>query len=173
MYFDSILSIPTARIGTILAIAQLISAAASLAMPLLVGRVGKPRTILFGGLARTLCLLPLVLIPHWVPATGGLIGVILFAGLVRPAFTAFHQESVTPRWRAMISGATTMTAGLGFAVAALGGGYIIPIVGYRGLFLAGAGVSLVGSLVFWFRFILPDRRSAERPADVLAPKLGT
>ncbi len=173
VYSDTSLSMPTARIGTTLAIAQLISAAASLAMPLLAGRVGKPRTILFGGLARTLCLLPLVLLPHWVPASGGLIGVILFAGLVRPAFTAFHQESVTPRWRATISGATTMTAGLGFAVAALGGGYIIPVVGYRGLFLAGAVVSLVGTLIFWRRFILTDRRAAEGSAGVLASKPST
>jgi predicted MFS family arabinose efflux permease len=142
-------------------------------MPLVVGRAGKPRTILFGGLARTLCLLPLMLIPHWVPASGGLIGVLLFAGLVRPAFTAFHQESVAPRWRVTISGATTMTAGLGFAVAALGGGHIIPVVGYRGLFLAGAGVSLVGTLIFWLRFILPDRRAAEGSAGVLASKPGT
>jgi len=173
VYSDTGLSMPTARIGTILAIAQLMSAAASLSMPLLVGRVGKPRTILIGSLARALCLLPLMLIPHWVPASGGLIGIMLFAGLVRPALTAFHQETVASRWRAAISGATTMAAGLGFSVAALGGGYIIPVVGYRGLFLAGAGVSLVGTLIFWLRFILPDRGAAEGSAGVLASKPGT
>jgi hypothetical protein len=70
-----------------------------------------------------------------------------------------------------MSGATTMAAGLGWAAAALGDGYLVPAVGYRGLFLAGAAVSLVGVLIFWARFVAPDRRVTEETAglDVVQP----
>ena len=40
-------------------------------------------------------------------------------------------------------------------------GYLITATGYHGLFLIGAAVSLVGVLIFWARFIAPDRRVTE------------
>jgi MFS family permease len=94
----------------------------------------------------------------------------MFASFSRPAFTAFHQESVRPRWRAAMSGATTMTAGLGFAAAAFGGGYLATAIGYRGLFLVGAAVSLVGVLIFWAYFIVPSRRVIKAASDGPAPE---
>ena len=115
----------------------------------------------------------MALLPHWLAAGGGFIGVMMFAGFGRPAFIAFHQESVRPRWRAAISGATTMAAGLGSAAAAFGGGYLVTAAGYRGLFLVGAAVSLVGILIFWAYFIAPDRRVTEETPDELASKSPT
>ncbi len=162
-YLDTGLSVSTSRIGTLAALAQLLGLPAAMAMPLLVARIGKEKMILFGYVARSLCLLPLALFPRWLAAGGSFIGVMTLVSLSRPAFTAFHQESVQPRWRATISGATTMTAGLGFAAAAFGGGLLVTAVGYRGMFLIGAAISLVGALIFWAYFVVPDRRATEEP----------
>jgi predicted MFS family arabinose efflux permease len=110
-----------------------------------------------------------VLLPHWLAAGGGFVGVVMLASFSRPAFTAFQQESVPPRWRATMSGATTMAAGLSWAIAAFGGGALITAVGYRGLFLTGAAVSLVGVLIFWAHFIAPDRRTMGKTLSLPAP----
>jgi len=166
VYLDTGLSVATSRIGTLSAVAQLLALPAALAMPLLAARIGKGKTILLGNAAMALCLLPLALLPHWLAAGGGFIGIMMLASFSRPAFLAFQQESVRPRWRTAMSGATGTTSGLGFAAAALGGGYLVTAAGYRGLFLVGAAVSLVGILMFWAYFILPDRRVTEgTPAD--------
>jgi hypothetical protein len=61
-----------------------------------------------------------------------------------------------------------MASGLGFAAAALGGGYLVAAVGYRGLFLAGTAVSLVGVLVFWACFVAPGRGVTREAANALS-----
>jgi predicted MFS family arabinose efflux permease len=76
---------------------------------------------------------------------------------------------VPPRWRAAMSGATTMAAGLSWAIAAFGGGVLVSTVGYRGLFLGGAAVSLVGVLIFWAHVMAPDRRAMGAPRTLTAP----
>jgi predicted MFS family arabinose efflux permease len=158
VYLDTGLSVSTSRIGTLSAVAQLLALPAALAMPLLSNRFGRQRTLLSTYAARALCLLPLALVPHWLAAGGGFIGLMVIAGLNRPAFIAFHQESVRPRWRTAISGATTTAVGLGFAAAAFGGGYLVTALGYRALFLTGAALSLAGTLVFWSTFFARGRR---------------
>ena len=107
----------------------------------------------------------MALLPHWLAVGGGFIGLTMFASFSRPAFIAFQQESVSPRWRTAMSGATSMTAGLGFAAAAFGGGYLVTAVGYRGLFLVGAAVALVAILVFWVCFVASGRRVMEAASD--------
>jgi MFS family permease len=172
VYLDAGLSVPIARIGTISALAQLMTAAASLGTPALVARVGNTRAILLGGLVKALCLLPLVLVAHWLSAAVGLVGLMVFAGVMRPAWTAFHQESVAPHWRATISGATTMAIASGFTIASLGGGYLVPVLGYRGLFLTGAAVSLAGIGVFWLAMVLPSQRADALTSDALGVEAG-
>jgi predicted MFS family arabinose efflux permease len=106
------------------------------------------------------------LLPHWLAVGGGFIGLTMVASFSRPAFIAFQQEGVRPRWRTAMSGATNMASGLGFAVAAFGGGILIPATGYRGLFLIGAAISLVEVLIFWAYFA-PHRRVTEGSAKAL------
>jgi predicted MFS family arabinose efflux permease len=161
VYLDTDLSVPTSRIGALSALAQLAALLATTAMPFLVARVGKAKTVLLGNGAMALCLLPMALIPHWVAAGGGFIGMVMVMSLSRPAFVAFHQESVEPRWRTAMSGAITMVFGLGSAIAAFGGGYLVAATGYRGLFLTGAAVSFAGMLMFWVYFIAPRQRVPE------------
>jgi predicted MFS family arabinose efflux permease len=136
-----------------------------MAMPLLATRIGKGRTTLVGHIVKALCLLPMALVSHRLAAGGGFIGLVMIASFARPAFIALQQESVQPRWRTAMAGATNMAAGLGFAAAALGGGHLVTAVGYRGLFLAGAVVSLVGVLLFWACSVAPDRRATRAAFD--------
>jgi len=152
VYLDTGMAVATAQIGMLSAVARLLALPATMAMPLLAARIGKGRTILCGYVAMALCLLPMALLSHWLAVGGGLIGVVMFASFSRPAFITFQQESVRPRWRTAMSGATNMTAGLGLAAAASGGGYLATAVGYRGLFLVGAAISLAGILMFWAYF---------------------
>jgi MFS family permease len=167
VYLDTGLSVATSRIGTLSALARLLALPATMAMPLLAARAGKGKTILLGHIMKALCLLPMALLPHWLAVGGGYIGLTMLASFSRPAFIAFQQEGVRPRWRTMMAGATNMTAGLGFAAAAFGGGYLVTAVGYGGLFLVGAAVSLVGVLVFWAYFVAPGRCVTKEAAQTL------
>jgi hypothetical protein len=80
------------------------------------------------------------------------------------------MELIPSGWRAAMSGATTLAAGLSWAGIAWGGGYVIAALGYRSLFLAGAGMTAVGALVFWVCFRLA--RSGRTPRAWLT-RIGT
>ena len=54
-----------------------------------------------------------------------------------------------------MSGAVNMAFGLSFSAMALGGGYLIGALGYRSLFLTGAGLTAAGALLFWAYFRVP------------------
>ena len=51
-----------------------------------------------------------------------------------------------------MSGAVMMGAGLSISVMALIGGHLIPALGYPGLFLTGAGLTVAGAVLFWACF---------------------
>jgi MFS family permease len=155
VYLDAGLHVPTAQIGVLSAAGQLLAVPAALATPLLMTRWGKERTFVLGSLGMALSLLPLALIPHWGAAGLGLMGMMALGSIARPANTVYHQEIVSPGWRAAMSGATTMAAGLSWSVMAFGGGYLITALGYRSLFLTGAGLTVAGALLFWAYFRVP------------------
>jgi predicted MFS family arabinose efflux permease len=64
----------------------------------------------------------------------------------------FQMELVAPRWRSTMSGATAMASGLSSSIVTLAGGYVISALGYRTLFLAAAGVTIVGAVLYWIYF---------------------
>ncbi|HWQ11739.1 MAG TPA: hypothetical protein VNL77_03010, partial [Roseiflexaceae bacterium] len=128
---------------------------AALATPLLAARWGTARAVLAGSLGIALSLLPLALVPHWSAAGLGFMGVMALASIRRPAVMVFSMELVAPGWRAAMSGATTMAVGLSWAAMAWGGGYLITALGYRSLFIIGAGLTGTGALLFWAYFHRP------------------
>ena len=85
-------------------------------------RVGVP-FIAWRSTVMALSLLLLALLPHWGAASLGYIGATALGLIVKPAFTVYSQESVPPRFRALMSGATTMAAGVSTSAMALGGGW--------------------------------------------------
>ncbi|HEY65439.1 MAG TPA: MFS transporter [Caldilineae bacterium] len=155
VYLDAGLHVSTAHIGTLMGVARLMGVPAALMMPLVAARWGNGYTTILGTLGSALFLLPLALVPHWLGAGLGFMGATAWMAIRRPAFTVYTQESVPRRWRAAMSGATNLAAGAGIALASIGGGYLIPILGYRGLFLFGASLSTLGAMLFWICFCRP------------------
>jgi len=155
VYMDAVLHAPTSLIGSLAAVGKLMGGAAALAMPLLVARWGRERTIGWGTLALALSLVVLVLVPQWGAAGIGFIAARALISLLNPTFNVYGQEIVSPSWRAVISGATWMAMGLGASSIAVGGGYIVAALGYPSLFLTAAGLTGVGAILFWAYFHVP------------------
>jgi MFS family permease len=167
VYLDEGLGVSTALIGAMSAIGQLLSVPAALVAPLLAARWGNPRTIFWGTMGMALCTLPLALVPHWTAAGLGFVGsTASFLTTVGP-IRVFSQELVAPRWRATMASAFMMGAGLAFSGMSLVGGYVIVTLGYRTLFLAGAGMMAAGGLLFWSYFRVP--RGEQRASGSIDP----
>jgi len=164
VYLDADLRVPTAQIGTLMAVGQLLSVPAALAMPMLTARWGQGRTIALGALGVALSLLPLALIPHLGAAALSFIAMVALASIVRPAFTVYSQELVTPTWRPVMSGATNLAAGLGAGAMMLAAGYVVTALGYRSFFTIPAGLIATGALLFWAYFRVPRGELARRSA---------
>ncbi|NOZ28119.1 MAG: MFS transporter [Chloroflexi bacterium] len=162
VYLDAELHVSTARIGTLMGVARLMGVPAALVMPLIAARRGNGFTTVLGTLGSALFLLPLALVPHWLGAGLGFMGVMAWMAVRRPAFTVYTQESVPRHWRATMSGATNLAVGMGIALAAIGGGYLVPMLGCRGLFLVGMALSTLGAVIFWAYFRVPRGELALR-----------
>ena len=149
VYLDAGLGESAARVGTLAAVAQLLAVPASLVVPLLMARWDKRHLITLGALAMALSLLPLALIPHWAAAGLGFIGVFALGMMWRSVIPVYVLQLVSLRWQTTMSGAFSAAMSLSYGVMALAGGYIIAALGYRSLFLTGAGVTAAGALIFW------------------------
>ena len=122
---------------------------AVLAAPMMMRRWGPARTYILASSGMAIGLLPLALVPHWGGAGLGNAIVVALSLVTSPAITVYHQERVSPGWRATAAGATSMAMGLSWAATALGGGYLIAAMGYQRLFLMGAVLTAAGVLIFW------------------------
>jgi MFS family permease len=152
VYLDSELHVPTAQIGAIIAVARLLAVPAALATSPLTTRFGHRAVVIGASLSTTVALLPIVLVPHWSAASLSFVGVVALSWIRYAASMVFFLELVPPSRRALVSGVTEMAGGLTFTVLTFGGGYLIALVGYRSLFLTGAGLTLLSALVFWLAF---------------------
>ena len=65
------------------------------------------------------------------------------------------MEIVPERWRGPTSGIISMAMGLGFTSMALGGGYLIPIIDFKGLYFLATAIVTASGLLFWFYFRMP------------------
>ena len=152
VYLDAGLHIATTQIGALSAAGRLLAVPAALTVPLLTARWGNGRTAACASLGTAISLLPLALIPHWSAAGLGFIGVIALTSIRYPTFLVYTMEVVSPGWRPTMSGAGEMASGLSFSAIALSGGYIITALGYGSLFLTGASLTAIGTLIFWVHF---------------------
>jgi predicted MFS family arabinose efflux permease len=138
-------------------------------MPLFVKRWGKVRVIGWGTSLLAASLLPLALIPHWVAAEIGFIGVIAISAVVGSAYFVYGQELVSPGWQAVMSGVTWMGNGLGGAFIVIAGGRIITDFGFSSFFLTAALLTAVSGVLFLSYFRKPRgefaRSAAREPAD--------
>jgi len=152
VYLDSGYRVPTSAIGTVSAVAQLLSAGAALLTPALARRWGNARVFAYGTVAAALCLLPLALVPHWSAASLGYLGLMAVYASAFPAINVYQMEVISPDWRTAMSGATAMSNGLNWSAVSLIGGQAIERWGYRPLFLVSALLTAAGAVLFWGYF---------------------
>jgi len=168
VYLDAGLHIPTARIGTLAAGGQLVAVPAALLAPVVVARWGNGRTFLRSSLAMALATLLLALVPDWRAGGLGFMGVMAMSAVARPCIIVYQMEIVSPSWRPLMSGATTLAFGLSLMTTNLAGGYIIESAGYLTLFLATACLTAAGALLFRAYFGVPRGEYAQ-PAPSSGP----
>jgi predicted MFS family arabinose efflux permease len=155
VYMDTELNIATGQIGVVAAVARLMGVPAALITPLLVARWGAPRTVVGASAMTALSMLPLALLPYWGAAGLGYVGVTALSSMRYPAFLVYSMELVPAHWRGTLAGAGEMSGGLSFALMALVGGYMIEAQGFTALFMTGAVLATVGTLLFYVWFMLP------------------
>ncbi len=161
VYLATELRTSTAFIGSSIAAGRLVAGVAALSMPLAVKQWGKERVIGWGTIGVALCLLPLALIPQAGVAAAGFVGAIALTTLVNGAFFVYSQELVSPSWRAVMSGATSMGMGVGGSLMLIAGGRIIPIAGFSVFFLIAAGLTTAGAVLFLTYFHVPRGEIAD------------
>jgi predicted MFS family arabinose efflux permease len=136
-----------------------------LATPLAVARWGNARTIVWGSLGLALFMLPLALVPQWPVAGAAFVGISSLFAMTTGPVRVFSQDLVTLDWRPAMSAAMNIGVGMSIAAMSLWGGYAIAGLGYRSLFLAAAGLTVAGALIFWFYFRVPRGEMARAAAE--------
>ena len=155
IYLDAELGVSIPRIGAMTAFGQVLAIPAALAAPLMVARFGNTKTIVLGTAGIAVSLVLMALIPHWTTASLGFLGVVGMRSMTRAVLNVYQMEIVALDWRSLTSGTVSTAMGLGYALMALGGGYLIVWLGYRGLFLTGAGLAAAGAVMFAGYFRVP------------------
>lgn len=157
VYMDTQLMVAPEQIGIIAALARLGGVFLALFTPVVIAKWGAPSAVLVASTVSTLSLLPLALVPHPIAAGMGYIGVTAFASMRYPAFMFFCMTLVPPSWRSTVAGMGEFFGGLSFALMAFVGGYMIAWTGFPVLFLSGMMLTLIGTALFFFWYILPTR----------------
>lgn len=159
VYMDDGLGAPTEQVGILTGLGRLLAVPVVLTMPLLSARWGNRDLSTVASFSAVLFLLPVAFIPTWWAAGLGYMGVMAGSSIRYTSFLIYIMAMIKPEQRSLMSGINEMTAGFGFAIMALVGGYVIVNQGYQTLFLLGAGLTFVGTAIFWgyFRNVSPER----------------
>ncbi len=146
-YMDREFMLPTSLIGTITSVGMFLACLGALSSSRLARRRGSGHTMMVASLALGLNLLLIAIVPHWVAAGLGAIGTLALSALWRPAYQVLQMKMAEPEQRSLISGVGAMAMSLGYSTLSFGGGYVVTTVGYRRLFLIGAGLAVASALV--------------------------
>ncbi len=155
VYLELDLGASTSRIGLLLAFGQLVAGPAALCAPALANRAGKMPVIAITTAITAASLVLMALVPHWAAAGIGFTLVVGMRSVTQSVTSVMHMEIVPASRRAVTSGVVSMSMGLGFSSMALGGGYLIPALGFPGLYLLAATITVAGAAVFWLYFRVP------------------
>ncbi len=149
VYFDNQLQIDTRIIGLITGGARLLGAALVFSMPAIVRRWGEESVLIVVSLLGAAGILLLGYSPVWWLAGLGQLIALGMNSIRFTLFTSYVMEESPMRWHSLMAGLNETTGGLGFASMALLGGYIITSRGYATLFLIGAILLAIGTVIFW------------------------
>lgn len=149
VYLDTSLKVSPGTIGAIAAFGRLVAVPIVLYSPRLIRRWGIGTIAVLASFGTALCLVPLALFPQWLAAAIAYIATLSLSNLRYTAFIVYIMLLVPTRQQSVMAGAGETAAGFSFALMALGGGYVLAIFSFRDLFLMGAFLSGLGSLIFW------------------------
>ena len=170
VYLELDLGASTSRIGLLLAFGQLAAGPAALSAPALAARFGKVPVIVVTTAITAASLVIMALVPHWAAAGIGFTLVVGMRSVTQSVSSVVHMEIVPASWRGITSGVVAMSMGLGFSSMSLGGGYLIPALGFPGLYLLAAVITAASAVIFWQYFRVPQgeyRLASEQPAPAL------
>ena len=171
VYLELDLGASTSRIGLLLAFGQLAAGPAALCAPALSARVGRVPMIVVTTAVTAFSLVIMAVVPHWAAAGIGYTLLVGLRSLTQSVSSVVNLEIVPASWRGITSGVVSMSMGLGFTSMSLGGGYLIPALGFSGLYLLAALITAASALVFWLYFRVPRgeyRLPSEEPAAATA-----
>ena len=171
VYLELDLGASTSRIGLLLAFGQLAAGPAALCAPALSARVGRVPMIIATTAITAFSLVIMAVVPHWTAAGIGYTLVVGLRSLTQSVSSVVNLEIVPASWRGLTSGVVSMSMGLGFTSMSLGGGYLIPALGFPGLYLLAALITAVSALLFWLYFRVPRgeyRLPSDEPAGATA-----
>ncbi|MFT5196741.1 MAG: putative MFS family arabinose efflux permease, partial [Candidatus Promineifilaceae bacterium] len=152
VYFDEALLVPTSRIGLITGFGRLLGVPMSLTIPWLVRRFGNFNLVIISlGLIAVL-IIPIAFIPYWPIAALALMTITSMGSLRYLSFISFTMSLVSEKQRSLVSGAGEMALGIGFSISSFIGGYLIAWYGYSAVFVFGATVTVIGTVIFWVIF---------------------
>ena len=155
VYLELELGQSPARIGLLAAFGHLVAGPAALAGPILAARAGKMTAIAISTAVTAVSLALMAVIPHWVVVGVAFTLAIGLRSMTQAMASVVHMEIVPANWRGVTSGMVAMSMGIGYTSMAFAGGYLIPAVGFSGLYLLAAGLVALGALVFWLYFRVP------------------
>ncbi len=146
-YLDTIHRLPTSLIGAINSVAMFLAIITALSSQRIARGRSSGRMMALASLGVSASMLCMGLVPHWLGAALGIVGVHTVLALWRPSFQALQMEIADPAWRSMVSGATAMSMSLGFGSVSYSGGLIVKQFGYQSEFLLGAVLAVASGVV--------------------------
>jgi MFS family permease len=147
VYLDTRLAATPAQIGLTMGLAQLLPIAASLAVPLVVARLGTALTLTAASLVAAAGLVVLGTIPVLVVAGAAYMASMSMVSVHGATRNVFSQEIVAGSWRTTTAAILTVGMGLGWAISAAVGGLLVGAVDFRGLFYLTAGLATIAATV--------------------------
>jgi predicted MFS family arabinose efflux permease len=152
VYLDDALGVPTATVGAIKAIGQLLSVPAALLTPWLLGRWRHARVYPVVALGVAASLVPVILFPGLMGMAAAQLGVMSLNIIAFATISIFQMEAVVPEWRPAMSAAMSLAMAISSAAMAYTGGHLIAAMGYRVLFGMTATLTALGAVLFCVLF---------------------
>jgi hypothetical protein len=149
VYLDTRLAVAPAQIGATMGLGQMLPVVAALSVPTVVARFGTTWTLMLVSLIVAAGLVALGAVPLLPVAGLAYMTVLSMAAMHAATRNIFSQQLVGVPWRATSAAILSVGMGLGWASAAAGGGLLLALFDFRGLFGLTGGLAASAAVVLW------------------------
>ena len=154
-YMDTQLRLGPDTIGILGAVAQLCASLVPFLIPRLSRYVSHGNLLAMASMGIALMLMPLSFIENWAGAGVGRLGVMSLAAIWMPVVQIYQMEMVQQAWRPLAFGLVSVAQSVNYGTLSFFGGRVISLGGYPTLFLVGAALSVLGSIMIFLVQRLP------------------